>query len=115
MHTDAALMAEYVAFNMTLTISFYNLGYELFNKNAFSLCLSPTSGASHAKLIAQKGKGMPRMSVSLAKLSAVVASQAMASLSMELYKEYKNVHKSLVKGNLFFKILIRVPFLFQAS
>ncbi|CAA3025540.1 Hypothetical predicted protein [Olea europaea subsp. europaea] len=58
---------------------------------------SESGGASHAKLIAQKGKGMPRMSVSLAKLSDVVASQAMASLSMELYKEYKNVHKSLVK------------------
>lgn len=58
---------------------------------------SESGGASHAKLIAQKGKGMPRMFISLAKLSDVAASQAMANLSMELYKEYKNVHKSLVE------------------
>ncbi|KAL2521283.1 uncharacterized protein Fot_25206 [Forsythia ovata] len=58
---------------------------------------SKSGGASHAKLIAQKGKGMPRISISLAKLLDGAASQAMAKLSLELHREFKNVHKSLVE------------------
>ncbi|KAL2498576.1 hypothetical protein Adt_24126 [Abeliophyllum distichum] len=58
---------------------------------------SKSGGASHAKLIAQKGKGMPRISIALAKLLDGAASQAMAKLSLELHREFKNVHKSLVE------------------
>ncbi|XP_027178353.1 uncharacterized protein LOC113777464 [Coffea eugenioides] len=58
---------------------------------------SKSGGAAYAKLIAQKAKGMPRISVSLVKLVDVNASEAMANLSLELYKAYKNMHISLIK------------------
>ncbi|KAK4416663.1 hypothetical protein Salat_2491800 [Sesamum alatum] len=56
-----------------------------------------SGGASYAKLIAQKAKGMPRISISLGKLVDGAASAAMANLSLELYKEFKEVQHSLVE------------------
>lgn len=55
-------------------------------------------GAVHAKLVAQKSKGMPRISISLTKLVDSAANEAMANLSLELFKAFKNVRYSLVEG-----------------
>ncbi|XP_022750926.1 uncharacterized protein LOC111299755 isoform X2 [Durio zibethinus] len=44
-----------------------------------------------AKLVAQKSKGMPRISFSLTKLTGSAASDAMANLSLELFKAYKGL------------------------
>ncbi|KAI3451573.1 hypothetical protein Pfo_008238 [Paulownia fortunei] len=59
--------------------------------------LSESRGASYAKLIAQKSKGMPRISFSLGKLVDGAAGEAMANLSLELYKEFKDVQSSLIE------------------
>ncbi|KAL0378228.1 UNVERIFIED_CONTAM: hypothetical protein Sradi_3128300 [Sesamum radiatum] len=59
--------------------------------------LYESGGASHAKLIAQKAKGMPRLSISLGKLVNGAASEAMANLSLELYKEFKDVQRLLIE------------------
>ncbi|KAL3844763.1 hypothetical protein ACJIZ3_002166 [Penstemon smallii] len=58
---------------------------------------SEAGGASRAKLVAQKAKGMPRISIPLPKLVGAVASEAMARLSLELYTDYKNVKTSLIE------------------
>ncbi|XP_075498391.1 uncharacterized protein LOC142536885 [Primulina tabacum] len=58
---------------------------------------SESGGALHAKLIAQKSKGMPRVSISLGKLVDGAACKAMESLSRELYSEYKVAHNSLTE------------------
>ncbi|KAE7998360.1 hypothetical protein FH972_002913 [Carpinus fangiana] len=58
---------------------------------------SNSDGAAHAKLVAQKSKGMPRISISLTKLVDFAASEAMANLSLELFKALKNVRYSLVE------------------
>ncbi|KAL3528135.1 hypothetical protein ACH5RR_012791 [Cinchona calisaya] len=55
-----------------------------------------SEGAAYAKLIAQKAKGMPLVSISLVKLVEADASEAMANFSLELYKAYKNMHISLI-------------------
>ncbi|XVF58806.1 hypothetical protein PTKIN_Ptkin07bG0095800 [Pterospermum kingtungense] len=47
--------------------------------------------AKSAKLVAQKSKGMPRISFSLTKLTGSAASVAMANLSMELFKAFKGL------------------------
>ncbi|KAL0332639.1 UNVERIFIED_CONTAM: hypothetical protein Scaly_2165400 [Sesamum calycinum] len=66
--------------------------------------LYESGGASHAKLIAQKAKGMP-LSISLGKLVNSAASEAMANLSLELYKEFKDVQCSLIEGHLLTELL----------
>lgn len=53
---------------------------------------SKVGGAAHAKLVAQKAKGMPRIAISLSKLVDTAATDAMANLSLELYKTFTNVH-----------------------
>ncbi|KAA8547020.1 hypothetical protein F0562_003449 [Nyssa sinensis] len=58
---------------------------------------SKSNGAAYAKLIAQKSKGMPLISVSLAKLVDIAASEAMANLSLELYKAFKCTHNLLIQ------------------
>ncbi|XP_051126793.1 uncharacterized protein LOC127248480 [Andrographis paniculata] len=54
-------------------------------------------GASSAKLIAQKAKGMPRISILLGKLVDGAAGEAMANISLELYKEFKDIQSSLAE------------------
>ncbi|GAB4848259.1 hypothetical protein Ancab_002926 [Ancistrocladus abbreviatus] len=54
-------------------------------------------GATSAKLVAQKSKGMPRISISLSKLVDSAAGDAMANLSLELFKSLRDMQKSLVK------------------
>ncbi|XP_055816115.1 uncharacterized protein LOC129885737 isoform X2 [Solanum dulcamara] len=56
---------------------------------------SKVGGAAHAKLVAQKAKGMPRIAISLSKLVDTAATDAMANLSLELYKTFTNVHNLL--------------------
>ncbi|KAM3377510.1 hypothetical protein P3S68_009923 [Capsicum galapagoense] len=58
---------------------------------------SKVGGAAHAKLVAQKAKGMPRIAISLSKLVDTASTDAMANLSLELYKTFTNVH-SLLKA-----------------
>lgn len=54
-------------------------------------------GCAHAKLVAQKSKGMPRISISLTKLVGTAASEAIANLSLQLFGEFKNLHESYVE------------------
>ncbi|MCD7449651.1 hypothetical protein HAX54_000881 [Datura stramonium] len=56
---------------------------------------SKVGGAAHAKLVAQKAKGMPRIAISLCKLVDTAATEAMANLSLELYRTFTNVHNLL--------------------
>ncbi|XP_021274376.1 uncharacterized protein LOC110409378 isoform X3 [Herrania umbratica] len=50
-----------------------------------------SSDTKSAKLVAQKSKGMPRISFSLTKLTGSAATDAMANLSLELFKAYKGL------------------------
>ena len=50
-----------------------------------------------AKLVAQKSKGMPLISIPLAKLVDFAASEAMANLSLSLLKEFESIKCSLVE------------------
>nr|GME04554.1 Leucine-rich repeat-containing protein [Ipomoea batatas] len=52
--------------------------------------------AARGKLIAQKAKGMPRITILLSKLVDAAASEAVANLSLELYKSLKNVQNLLI-------------------
>ncbi|KAK2966245.1 hypothetical protein RJ640_008228 [Escallonia rubra] len=53
-------------------------------------------GAVNAKLIAQKSKGMPRISIPLTKLVGDAASEAMSNFSLELFKSFKSKHSLLI-------------------
>lgn len=57
---------------------------------------SNSNGAKFAKLVARKSKGLPLISISLSKLSNPAASEAMASLSLELFKAYTVLHDSFI-------------------
>ncbi|KAF9599773.1 hypothetical protein IFM89_001719 [Coptis chinensis] len=54
-------------------------------------------GAKLGKLIAHKSKGMPRISISLDRLMESSASDAMANLSLQLFKAFKSKHTLPVK------------------
>ncbi|XP_056696672.1 uncharacterized protein [Spinacia oleracea] len=56
-----------------------------------------SSGVTSAKLVARKTKGMPLMSISLTKLGSSSASEAVANLSLELYRAYSILQDSFVK------------------
>lgn len=67
------------------------------------------SGAANAKLVAQRSKGMPVISISLTELVDSAASAAIANLSIELYKAFNNIHVSYREGCIiFFTRLIRL-------
>ncbi|KAK9058351.1 hypothetical protein SSX86_023192 [Deinandra increscens subsp. villosa] len=51
---------------------------------------SKSTGPESARLVAQKSKGMPRISVSLLRLVGTAANEAMATLSLHMYKSYKS-------------------------
>nr|XP_043611783.1 uncharacterized protein LOC122583443 [Erigeron canadensis] len=51
---------------------------------------SNSDGPKSAKLIAQKLKGMPRISVSLLRLVGTAANEVMSRLSLDMYKAYKS-------------------------
>ncbi|XP_071704250.1 uncharacterized protein [Rutidosis leptorrhynchoides] len=58
---------------------------------------SNSDGPESARLIVQKSKGMPRISISLRKLVGTVANEAMARLSLDMYKAFKSNHQLLVE------------------
>lgn len=63
------------------------------------LVLEPNSnsdGVSSAKLIAQKSKGMPLITIPLTKLVDSSASEAVSNLSLSLFKAFKTIKCSLV-------------------
>nr|KJB71047.1 hypothetical protein B456_011G119000 [Gossypium raimondii] len=53
--------------------------------------LPDSNDTKSAKLVAQKSKGMPRISFSLTKLTGAAASDAVANLSQELFKAFKGL------------------------
>jgi len=57
---------------------------------------SRSQGAPYAKLTAQKSKGLPLISIPLSRLEDAAAKEAMASLSLELYKAFKSMHNLLI-------------------
>ncbi|KAK7852479.1 hypothetical protein CFP56_038824, partial [Quercus suber] len=63
----------------------------------FILKVIVVTGAAYAKLVGQKLKGMPLISIPLTKLVDGAASEAMANLSLELFKAFKNMRHSLVE------------------
>ncbi|OIW17819.1 hypothetical protein TanjilG_02447 [Lupinus angustifolius] len=58
---------------------------------------SNSDGVSNAKLIAQKSKGMPVITIPLIKLLDSTANEAMSNLSLRLFKEYQSIKCSLVE------------------
>ncbi|KVH88212.1 hypothetical protein Ccrd_024398, partial [Cynara cardunculus var. scolymus] len=56
-----------------------------------------SDGPESARLVAQKSKGMPRISVFLLRLVGTAANEVMARLSLDLYKAFKSSHKLLVQ------------------
>ncbi|KAK9291815.1 hypothetical protein L1049_019765 [Liquidambar formosana] len=58
---------------------------------------SISDGVAYAKLVAQKLKGMPLISISLVKLVDSAASEAIANLSLELFKAFKSMQSLFVK------------------
>ncbi|KAF7129812.1 hypothetical protein RHSIM_Rhsim10G0132500 [Rhododendron simsii] len=57
---------------------------------------SKSHGAPYAKLTAQKSKGLPLISISLTRLEDAAAKEAMASLSLDLFKAFKSMHNLLI-------------------
>lgn len=58
---------------------------------------SKEDGPAYAKLVAQKSKGLPRISISLDKLVGGAANEAMGNVSLELYRALKTNHELLAK------------------
>lgn len=65
-------------------------------ESIFSLCLRVQLfipycllGVESARLVSQKAKGMPRIVVTLTKMAESSASEAMATLSLELFRSFK--------------------------
>ncbi|KAJ0040977.1 hypothetical protein Pint_27375 [Pistacia integerrima] len=56
---------------------------------------SDSDGIAYAKLVAQKSKGMPLVSISLTRLEGSVASKAMENLSLQLFKAFKSTQHLL--------------------
>lgn len=60
------------------------------------------SGAANAKLVAQKSKGMPVISISLTELVGSAASAAIMNLSLELFKAFKSIDDLYREGGILF-------------
>ncbi|KAK3211484.1 hypothetical protein Dsin_016190 [Dipteronia sinensis] len=58
---------------------------------------SHSDGIASAKLVAQKSKGMPRISISLTKLVGSAASEALANLSLGLFETFKSIQHNLIQ------------------
>ncbi|KAK2656281.1 hypothetical protein Ddye_009333 [Dipteronia dyeriana] len=58
---------------------------------------SHSDGIASAKLVAQKSKGMPRISISLTKIAGSAASEAFANLSLGLFETFKSIQHSLIQ------------------
>lgn len=66
--------------------------------NVYCLSFLIFSGATSAKLVAHKSKGMPLISIPLSRLTNSSADDAKANLSFELFKAYKGKHNDVVRG-----------------
>lgn len=62
------------------------------------LIVNCVPGAACAKLVAQKSKGMPRISISLTRLTGSAANEAMAKLSLELFTAFRSMQTLMVQG-----------------
>ncbi|KAK4845920.1 hypothetical protein QYF36_010681 [Acer negundo] len=58
---------------------------------------SHSDGIASAKLVAQKSKGMPRISISLTKLVGFAASEALSNLSLGLFETFKSTQHILIQ------------------
>ncbi|KAK9932991.1 hypothetical protein M0R45_020207 [Rubus argutus] len=56
---------------------------------------STSEGAAAAKLVGQKSKGMPKISIALTKLVGSGATEAIANLSLQLFKEFKGINSHM--------------------
>lgn len=65
---------------------------------AYIICAMCLTGAAYAKLVAQKSKGMPVISISLTKLVGTAGTEAIANLSLHLFEEFNSIHESYVEG-----------------
>ncbi|XP_021274375.1 uncharacterized protein LOC110409378 isoform X2 [Herrania umbratica] len=63
-----------------------------------------SSDTKSAKLVAQKSKGMPRISFSLTKLTGSAATDAMANLSLELFKAYKGLQSLFMQEDRYLQL-----------
>ncbi|KAJ8769104.1 hypothetical protein K2173_000879 [Erythroxylum novogranatense] len=59
---------------------------------------SNLDGAAHAKLVAQKSKGMPVITISFTRVAGPAASDAMAAMSFGLYNTLKGMQKLVSQG-----------------
>ncbi|XP_044470388.1 uncharacterized protein LOC123199445 isoform X1 [Mangifera indica] len=57
---------------------------------------SDSDDVASARLVAQKSKGMPLISISLTRLKGSVASKAMENLSLQLFKAFKSLQQLLI-------------------
>lgn len=57
-----------------------------------------SGGATSAKLVAQKAKGMPLIFVALVKVVDFAAREVIGNLSMQLFMAFKNTQTSLAEG-----------------
>ncbi|MBA0570264.1 hypothetical protein Golob_003943, partial [Gossypium lobatum] len=64
--------------------------------------LPDSNDTKSPKLVAQKSKGMPRISFSLTKLTGAAASDAVANLSQELFKAFKGLQYLFMEGPILF-------------
>ncbi|PIA28501.1 hypothetical protein AQUCO_06900044v1 [Aquilegia coerulea] len=88
---------SWVEFVDYLIESFKSDNVKLVLRTAKSQSSTSDHGATSAKLIAHKSKGMPRISISLEKLMEPSASDAMANLSFGLFKAFRSKNNSAVK------------------
>lgn len=65
------------------------------------LIVNCVPGAAYAKIVAQKSKGMPRISISLTRLTGSAATEAMAKLSLELFTAFRSMQTLIVQGIIF--------------
>lgn len=77
------------------------------------LCSFYVTGAAFAKLVAQKTKGMPRISISLSKLVGSSSIEANANLSLGLFKAFKSTENLLIRGCFLFSSCVDWSFLCQ--
>lgn len=60
------------------------------------------AGPAHAKLIAQKTKGLPKITFSLDKIEAAAVTEARRNVSFMLFGAFKTCQSLLVKGQLYY-------------
>lgn len=62
-------------------------------------------GATSAKLVGQKAKGTPKFRVKLTKLQGIAATDAMGTISVEMFNVFRSQAASLSSGQFFYAFL----------